>query len=238
MESRFFSIFLLVLGLFVGGLLTVHMRSDVLPVSSYPLDELEMQENLVQLYVDEQQLLEKELLQSQERLKIAEQKRERLASRAEQNETQRLRMLLGLELVTGDGVRVLLGDGLSSGDSVNENMLVQTSDIRDIVNILFAAGASAISVNHQRVLPLSSINFVGNSFLIDDFHVFQPFTIDAIGSSSVLKARLTDKKSLPDIYKRVNQNRLRYIVTEKEDISISGYQSPLSTHYLSIYASQ
>ncbi|NLW16222.1 MAG: DUF881 domain-containing protein [Firmicutes bacterium] len=101
-----------------------------------------------------------------------------------QAELRSIKSLAGFASVTGAGVRLKLYDspgGYTSGDIVHD------TDIRDIVNELFAAGAVAVSVGGQRLTTTSSIRCVGPVVLVNQKQiVVNPVVIEAVGDPEVL----------------------------------------------------
>ena len=91
--------------------------------------------------------------------------------------------MLGLTEVTGPGVIITLSDSKKDASSVlNPNMLlVHDVDILGVVNELKNAGAEAISINEQRIVPTTSISCGGNIIDINSEKVGAPFVIKAIG---------------------------------------------------------
>ncbi|MEK7529161.1 MAG: DUF881 domain-containing protein, partial [Patescibacteria group bacterium] len=185
----------------------MQIRSTVSKVGSYPLDKIEAQNELVTVFVKEQQAMEQELVSLQKEVKTVESQKARLTSGAVRRELDAKRRELGLEAVLGSGVSIFISDSQQAtrGDDVNDGLLVRPSDVRDVINLLFNSSAAAISVNGRRVTPLSSINFVGNSFLVDGFRTFTPFVIEAIGPQSALRSKLQNSDLLPDIHRRLKQ---------------------------------
>ena len=97
--------------------------------------------------------------------------------------------ILGLNEVTGSGVTITLRDNQSasvssmkSGDDIS-NYLVHEIDLLKIVNELKNAGAIAISINGQRIIPTTSINCAGNITRVNGEIVGTPFVIKAVGGS-------------------------------------------------------
>ena len=90
--------------------------------------------------------------------------------------------MIGLTEVTGPGVIVTLSDSKKDSNSVlNPNsLLVHDADVLSVINELKNAGAEAISINEQRLIPTSSISCGGN--------IGAPFVIKAIGLPEQLSA--------------------------------------------------
>jgi uncharacterized protein YlxW (UPF0749 family) len=96
--------------------------------------------------------------------------------------------LLGLTEVTGPGVIVTLKDNPSKLLLDPSQGLVHDMDVLSVVNELKNAGAEAISINDNRVVPTTSITCDGNVILINGEKVGTPFIIKAIGLPEQLAA--------------------------------------------------
>ena len=97
--------------------------------------------------------------------------------------------ILGLSDVTGKGVTITLEDNknasVSSSDLETDlsAFLVHEIDLLEMVNELKNAGAIAISINDQRIIPTTSIDCAGNITRINGEIVGTPFVIKAVGGS-------------------------------------------------------
>lgn len=91
--------------------------------------------------------------------------------------------LIGLAEVTGPGVIVTLSDSKKDASSVLDpnSLLVHDVDVLSVVNELKNAGAEAISINDQRLVPTTSISCGGSIIDINGEKVGAPFVIKAIG---------------------------------------------------------
>lgn len=98
--------------------------------------------------------------------------------------------MIGMTEVTGPGVIVTLSDSKKdSSTALNvSDLLVHDADILSVINELKNAGAEAISINDQRLVPNSSIVCGGNIIEINGEKVGAPFTIKAIGLPEQLAA--------------------------------------------------
>ncbi len=68
----------------------------------------------------------------------------------------------------------------------SSDLLIHDGDILSIINELKNAGAEAISINDQRLVPTSSIVCGGNIIEINGEKVGAPFIIKAIGLPELL----------------------------------------------------
>ena len=91
--------------------------------------------------------------------------------------------MIGLTEVTGPGVIVTLSDSnQDSSTALNpSDLVVHDGDVLSVINELKNAGAEAISINDQRIVPTTSISCGGNIIDINGEKVGAPFVIKAIG---------------------------------------------------------
>lgn len=101
---------------------------------------------------------------------------------------------LGLTDVSGKGVIITLRDNQSvTSDTATDNIrnyIIHDLDILQILNELKNAGAEAISINDQRMIPTSSITCIGNVVKINGEKIGAPFIIKAIGTQETLYENL------------------------------------------------
>ncbi len=98
--------------------------------------------------------------------------------------------MIGMTEVTGPGVIVTLSDSKKDTSSTLNisDLVVHDGDILSVINELKNAGAEAISINDQRLVPSSSIVCGGNIIEINGEKVGAPFVIKAIGLPEQLAA--------------------------------------------------
>ncbi len=100
----------------------------------------------------------------------------------------------GLGAVTGDGVTVTLASGPAPTDPVTgkaqstDQGHVVDFDLQVISNQLWHDGAEAIAINGQRLIATSTIRAAGNAILVDLAPLSEPYSIQAIGPSSMADA--------------------------------------------------
>lgn len=113
---------------------------------------------------------------------------EELAKKEE--EIKKGNKMIGLTEVTGPGVIVTLNDSKKDVNSVlnPSSLIVHDADVLSVINELKNAGAEAISINEQRLVPTSSISCGGNIIDINGEKVGAPFVIKAIGLPEQLAA--------------------------------------------------
>lgn len=231
--SQLLSFFLVLTGIFVGLILTAQMKAAVPSRSTYPLDQLESQKSLVKDYNDQQSVFKKEIVSLRKEIDTLQANLE--TSEKDLEKLKALKENLGLTEVTGRGIEIILDDSPKSireNLDINDDTLAHAADLRDIVNVLRLARADAITINNQRILVQAPINCVGNSILVDNFHLLPPFTIWAIGDPDLLIRKLSDPTQLPDIDRRVKEHRLQFKFKKKENLIIPVYNGSLQMKYL------
>lgn len=105
-------------------------------------------------------------------------------------------MVAGFSPVRGTGIKMTIKDGSTEfpqGDESNILILLRTlhdDDMIKVVNELKVAGAQAIAINNQRVLPNTEI-FCSWAFLrINGEQIPAPFVVNVIGDPDVLETTL------------------------------------------------
>ena len=131
-------------------------------------------------YENKYRELEKAEDQLEKERQSSTQNNEELERREE--EIKKGNKMIGLSEVTGPGVIVTLSDSKQETNSVlnPSSLLVHDADVLSVINELKNAGAEAISINEQRLVPTSSISCGGNIIDINGEKVGAPFEIKAI----------------------------------------------------------
>ncbi|MDO9534288.1 MAG: DUF881 domain-containing protein [Bacillota bacterium] len=99
-----------------------------------------------------------------------------------------LRVASGLAEMAGHGIVISLYDaqhGYTASDIIHD------SDVRDVVNELFASGAKGVSVGGQRLISTSPIRCVGPVIRVNQKEIpANPVVIEAVGDPEVLSSGL------------------------------------------------
>lgn len=144
------------------------------------------------------------------------------------------RMASGMQAVVGPGVVVIVSDSdrqLLENEDPN-NLLVHDLDIQLLIDDLKAAGAEAIAVNGQRVLPhLTHVVCNGPTIRINDEFYSQPFIIEAIGDRKFLEAAVNS----PDSYAQILRQWGLFIEVDTSIyLELPGYDAWVDFNYLQI----
>jgi uncharacterized protein YlxW (UPF0749 family) len=224
----------IITGVFIGLLMTAQFRSSI-PSSSYLSDRLQAQKELIKSFIDDQGLLKSKIVTLRDKINEQQQK---IKASSQSNNLETLATLkkdMGLETVKGPGVEVVLNDGVfvnrESTDNIDQS-LIHASDLRDLVNLLRTAKAEAISINDQRVIASTPITSVGNTILVNNFHLLPPFNVSAVGDSEIILQRLNEAGVLPDLTKRAQELKVQFSFRGKEGLSAPVYNGNLTTDYI------
>ena len=101
-----------------------------------------------------------------------------------------LRTAAGLTAVRGPGVAVTMTDSrrpLRPGEDPNL-VLIHYSDVRAVVNTLWAAGAEAVAVNDERIMTTTGLSCVGTTILCNTRRMAPPYRIVAVGNTDRMMA--------------------------------------------------
>jgi uncharacterized protein YlxW (UPF0749 family) len=119
----------------------------------------------------------------------------------QQDEIRGLEVAAGSSAVSGPGIVVKLSEppkptatpAPGSGPiGASTAAVLHDTDIRSVVNALWASGAEAIAVNGIRLTATSAIRFAGESVLVDFQPINSPYEIDAIGPRNALQVGFAD----------------------------------------------
>ena len=99
-----------------------------------------------------------------------------------------LRAEAGLTPLSGPGVTVTIRQRTTAGGEALQ--YVSDTDLLNIVNELWAAGAEAVTVNNQRLGAASEIRRAGAYISINGYATAAPFTITALGDEKALSSAL------------------------------------------------
>lgn len=182
--------------LVAGFLVTWQLRAEYairreLQIPSQRLEELAF---LLQAQARHQEQLEAEIAALRRRLSAYADAagREQAVLGAMRRSLDELQALSGLRPVRGPGVVVEIRDSprpLRPGDDPNLT-LVHYTDLQAIVATLWAAGAEAIALNDERIVPTTGLSCVGTTILCNAKRLSPPYVIAAIGDPDRLLAAL------------------------------------------------
>jgi uncharacterized protein YlxW (UPF0749 family) len=136
--------------------------------------------------------------------------------------------------VTGPGILVTLANadpeadadpvgGTAADDSSGR---VRDGDLQLVVNSLWAAGAEAISINGQRLGPLTAIRFAGEAVLVDFKPVNNPYEVSAIGDPDTLAGKFLASPEVIALAAVSKTFGLRFDYARKDELTLPAASTP------------
>lgn len=140
--------------------------------------------------------------------------------------------IIGLTEVTGPGVIITLSDSKKDASTVlnASSLLVHDVDVLSVINELKNAGAEAISINDQRLVPTSGIICGGNIIDVNGEKVGAPFIIKAIG----LPEQLSGLSRPGGYLERLKEDSIGVELKKSNNITIPKYTGVISYKYAQV----
>jgi uncharacterized protein YlxW (UPF0749 family) len=147
---------------------------------------------------------------------------------------EREQRLAGLTPLSGPGLTITLDDStiknIPPGEEANY-YLVHEFFLRDVLNILWAGGAEAVSLNGERIVPSTSVYCVGTTILVNSTRLSPPYVFLAIGDAAKLQAALNDPAALLLLRQRVQNYGLQFSVEPQAKVSVPAFDGTLKIKY-------
>jgi uncharacterized protein YlxW (UPF0749 family) len=111
---------------------------------------------------------------------------------------------------TGPGLRITLSDAPEDkiqrvGDDAANLLVVHQQDVQAVVNALWRGGATAVTIQGQRVISTTGIKCSGSTIQLQGVPYPQPFVIDAVGNVDDM-LRSVDDDSYVQLYRQQAEN--------------------------------
>ena len=132
--------------------------------------------------------------------------------------------------VVGPGLVVTLDDAPPAQDlqasPVGDDGRVRDTDLQDTVNVLWAAGAEAISINGQRLTALTAKRSAGAAVLVDLLPLSPPYVVRAVGPAADLELGLLDGEVGSRLMTYEQLYGLRLDVRREQELRLAGAADP------------
>lgn len=200
---------MVILGAFILGVLISSyiksLSSKSLYISLKDKKEIETNIGIVGSRVNELKSVKQKYEKSLEKYKDALEDDDKSVESVMQEELRELKKSSGYAQVSGKGIIIKVKDSnkdLEDGENPND-LIVHDIDILRILNDLKKAGASAISINGDRVLSNTQIKCSGATITVNETTYGQPFIIRAIGNKDRLREIIDSHDSYASLLKDV-----------------------------------
>ena len=230
-------IIMLLLGFGIGFLIVSQFYSGLRALRSPdPLKPtLELKSTQENLAIAQQELkdrvedLQSEIAAKEETLKNTQKESSQLLDEIDYYKTE-----LGMSRANGEGIIINLGDATDASNIDEVAMAISHStDLLDLVNVLWQEGTEAITINNERIVSTTAIVCVGNNILINNTPKGAPFTIAAIGDRARLLGAIKDEDRLLELYSRSKKYGLSLTAVEAA-LDMPAYSGGFDTEYLSL----
>lgn len=141
------------------------------------------------------------------------------------------RLRMGLVPVSGPGLVVTLDDS-SSRESPSGNLndlVIHSQDVQATANGLWAAGAEALAVAGQRVVPTSALLCVGNTLLINGTVHSPPYRFVAVGKD--LKNEFLADSLVARLRGDADRFHLGFSVEARESVTVPAYRGATTVRF-------
>lgn len=140
-------------------------------------------------------------------------------------ELQQVNMALGKTDVEGEGIEIILGE--SENEEVSK---ISSNDLLVIVNSLKLAGAEAISINDERIINMSDIVTINDTFIkVNGQRILAPYVIKAIGNQTYLESALLGNGGYLDELEKIGHN---VSIQKINKVKINQYKDEIKIKYM------
>ncbi len=146
------------------------------------------------------------------------------------------RLVAGMAALKGPGIRVTLDDSKRSpAQGENPNLyIIHDYQVRDAVNLLWRAGAEAISINTERFVPTTSIYSSGGTIMVNSTRLSPPFVVQAIGDADRMLGLIDDPASLRTLKGQVQAFGLGLSYQKDKELRTPAFQGSYANKYLNL----
>ncbi len=217
----------------LGFLLTVQFRSTAARLPAREQSRLATSDAVKRLEDEQRQLKENV---STLRVQVADLQHQAASSAPAAPVAANLdqeKVMAGLVGLHGPGVTVVLDDSTKvagPSDDAN-NFIVHDYELRDVVSLLWLAGAEGVAVNAERLVNVSSLYCVGSTILVNDTRQSPPYEVRAIGDPATLEQALQDPNNLSKLKSRTKLYGIELRVAQQKDVAVPAYSGNLNIRY-------
>jgi uncharacterized protein YlxW (UPF0749 family) len=150
------------------------------------------------------------------------------AGRAARRDLDRLAAAAALVTVRGPGLNVVLDDSHVRGNP--QAGRISDRDMQRLVNGLWAAGATAIAVNGQRMTATTAIRFAGDAILVDYRPLSRPYTVTALGDPRRIDRSFADSPAARSFRTLEAAFGIRFDIHQEDSVRLPAAPAPGLRH--------
>ena len=143
-----------------------------------------------------------------------------------QAELEQTNSLVGLTDIQGQGIEITIKEMKDEDFS-----RITANDLISIVNSLKSAGAEAISINDERIINMSDIVDIRDTFIkVNSQRILAPYVIKAIGNKSYLESALLGAGGYAEQLKNIGHD---VKITQMDNVLVKKYNFKINYKYIS-----
>ena len=136
------------------------------------------------------------------------------------SEWDKVKLKAGYTDVKGPGITIRLDDATARQEDIPLNwLIIHDQDIKVILNELKKSGAEAISINGERVVPMSEQVCAGPTIKVNDNRYSVPYIIEAIGDPAILYDNLVNCSRVAEML----DYKIRIEITKSKELKINKF---------------
>lgn len=138
-------------------------------------------------------------------------------------ELEQVNMTLGKTDIEGEGIEILLREK-------EEISKINANDLLVIINAIKLAGAEAISINDERIINMSDIVTINDTFIkVNGQRILAPYVIKAIGNQTYLESALLGNGGYVDELEKIGHE---VSIEKRNKIKINKYNDEIKIKYM------
>jgi uncharacterized protein YlxW (UPF0749 family) len=154
-----------------------------------------------------------------------------------QTEIKKMRDPAGLVPRRGEGVRVMLSDAppevIESSTRDINLLVVHQQDIQAVVNAMWKGGATAVTIQGQRIVTTTGIKCEGNAVQLEGVPYSQPYVIEAVGEQEELLEAIENDRYV-SVYRsqaEISDIAVGWSLEREDDLTAPAYDGLLDLNY-------
>lgn len=143
------------------------------------------------------------------------------------------RVAAGIVALEGPGLVLQLEDSpgpVPAGAALGDYR-VTAHDLRSVVEELWLAGAEAVAVNGERVVPSTAILDIGSSVLVNSAYLAPPYQVTAIGPSDLYDVMAASPGFIELVRARADRFGIRISFGQPESVVVPAYAGAATLRY-------
>ena len=143
------------------------------------------------------------------------------------------RVAAGIVALEGPGIVLQLEDspGPVPAGAAAVDYRVTARDLLSVVEELWLAGAEAVAVNGERIVPSTAILDIGGSVLVNSAYLAPPYQVAAIGPADLYDVLATSPGFVELIRERAEQFGIRLSFAQPDSVVVPAYAGSATLRY-------